>query len=107
MSRFSHPGTVLAVAMLVASCGSSGPKLIASSSVNGKVVKVFSTGDAPDTANTEQTNDTTKVTVGSHVIVIKSDGHVSVDGKETAYGPFKELDVTVGDAGKIEVKVVN
>ncbi len=95
------------LAILAASGAVAKPQLISSSSVNGKTVNVYAEGSGSQNADIEQNNDITILKIGSHTIIINPDGRVSVDGKETSYGPFKELDVTIGDGDKIEIKVAN
>jgi hypothetical protein len=55
----------------------------------------------------EQINDKATLKFGAHTILIAPDGRVSVDGKETSYGKFIELDVTIGDNDSIVIKVAN
>ncbi|WP_164076741.1 hypothetical protein, partial [Stenotrophomonas maltophilia] len=71
-----------------------GPTLISSSTVNGKTINVFASGNAPRNSDIEQTGATTRLKLGTRVVVINPDGRVSVDGVETAYGPFTEMSVT-------------
>jgi hypothetical protein len=92
------------VTIWAASCSAAGPQLIASTSVNGKTVKVFAVGGS-QSADINQTNDITTVKVGSHSIIIYPDGRVSVDGNVTPYGAFTEIDLTI-DGDKVEAKVV-
>ena len=98
---------LFALAILAASGAVAKPQLISSSSVNGKTVNVFADGNGSQNVDIEQNNDITILKIGSHTIIINPDGRVSVDGKEASYGPFKELDVTIGDGDKIEIKVEN
>ena len=102
----SSIGGLLALAVLTAGCAPSGPRLISSSSVNGRTIKVYASGSAAQNSDIEQNNDVTKLKLGTHVLVINADGRVSLDGKETAYGTFSELSVTIGDGDKVEVKVI-
>lgn len=98
---------LFALAILAASGAVAKSQLISSSSVNGKTVNVYAEGSGSQNADIEQNNDITILKIGPHTIIINPDGRVSVDGKETSYGPFKELNVTIGDGDKIEIKVAN
>lgn len=93
-------------AMALAACSPSGPQLIASTTVNGRTIKVFATGGASHSSGLAQSGGATRLTLGSREVVVHPDGRVSVDGVETAHGPFTELHVTVSGDGRIEVKVV-
>jgi hypothetical protein len=64
-------------------------------------------GNGSPSVNVQQINDNATLKIGAHTILVAPDGRVSVDGKETSYGIFKELDVTVGDRDTVEVKVAN
>ncbi len=97
---------LFALAILATSGAVAKPQLISSSSVNGKTVNVYAEGSGSQNADIEQNNDITILKIGPHTIIINPDGRVSVDGKETSYGLFSELDVTIGDGDKIEIKVV-
>jgi hypothetical protein len=98
---------LFALALFAASGAVAKPQLISSSSVNGKTVNVYAEGSGSRNADIEQNNDITILKIGPHTIIINPDGRVSVDGKETSYGPFKELNVTFGDGDKIEITVAN
>ena len=95
----------IAAAALAASCAPSGLSLVSSSTADGKTINVFSSQSGAQTVSTEQANGTTTITVGAHAIVVAGDGHVLVDGKERAYGAYRELDVTIADGGQIDVRV--
>lgn len=95
---------LLSSATLAAGSSPSDPQLIASTTVNGRTIKVFAVGS--HSADIDQTNDTTSVKVGSHTIIVYPDGRVSADGNVTSYGAFNELDVTI-DGDKIDIKVVH
>jgi hypothetical protein len=105
LSRRAAGAAILALALTALSCSKSGPQLIASSTVNGKTVKVFSDG-GPERVALERNGDTTRVTFGSHEIVINPDGSVSIDGTEKPYGKFTEIDITIGAGDKIDIKVI-
>jgi hypothetical protein len=98
---------LLVAGFLLAACSASGPKLISSTSVNGQTVKVFAVGGASPSVDISQIGDTTELKIGAHTIVIKSDGSVTVDGQSKSYGKFTELDVTIGDGDKVDIKVAN
>lgn len=98
---------LFALALFAASGAVAKPELISSSSVNGKTVNVYSEGSGSPSADIEQNNDVTTLKIGRHTIIINPDGRVSVDGKTTSYGPFKELNVTISSGDKIEIKVAN
>lgn len=95
-----------AAALLLAACSPSGPQLIASTTVNGRTIKVYATGSASRSSSVEQNGAVTRITVGNRRTVIDPDGRVSVDGTETAHGAFTELSVTFGDGDRVEVRVV-
>lgn len=97
---------VIALAAGLAACNPFGPTLISSSTVNGKKINVFASGSAPRNSDVEQNGTATRLKLGTRVVVVNLDGRVSVDGVETAYGPFTEINVTLGDNNTIEVKVV-
>ncbi|MGA2945124.1 MAG: TIR domain-containing protein [Xanthobacteraceae bacterium] len=82
-----------------------GPIEVASSSVNDRTIRVFAVGSGAPNAGISQINDEAQVTVGNRTIVIRPDGRVTLDGKTTAYGHFKELDVMIGHGDKIDIKV--
>lgn len=98
---------LFALALFAASGAVAKPQLISSSSVNGRTVNVYAEGSGSQNADIEQNNDITILKIGAHTIIINPDGRVSVDGKETSYGPFRELNVTVGSGDKIEITVAN
>ena len=84
-----------------------GPSEIASTTVNGRTIKVYATGSASRSSSIEQSGQTTRLTLGNNqVVIVNPDGRVSVNGTETAHGPFTELSITIGDGDRIEVKVV-
>jgi hypothetical protein len=83
------------------------PNLVSSTSANGRTIKVFVVGDGSPSVNIAQINDKATLKIGAHTILIAPDGRVSVDGKETSYGKFSELDVTIGADDSIVIKVAN
>ncbi|WP_439573660.1 hypothetical protein [Phreatobacter sp.] len=92
--------------LVLAGCSPSGPQQIASTSVNGRTIRVYATGSAARSSSVEQINALTRLTVGNRRVEINPDGRVSVDGVETAHGAFTELSVTFGDGGRVDVRVV-
>lgn len=105
LSRRGAAAALLA-ALALAACSPSGPQLIASTTVNGRTIKVFATGGASHSSGIAQSGGATRLTLGNRQVVVHPDGRVSVDGVETAHGPFTELHVTISGGGQIEVKVV-
>jgi predicted amidohydrolase len=102
---FGDPGSVRDAPIIVAQASS--PRLVSSSSTNGRTIKVFAVGNGSPSVDVEQINDKATLKFGAHTILIAPDGRVSVDGKETSYGKFIELDVTIGDNDSIVIKVAN
>lgn len=107
-SPLSRRSALVAIAatLALAACSPSGPQLIASTTVNGRTIKVYAAGSASRSSSIEQNGAATHVTVGNRRVVIHPDGRVSVDGTETAHGAFSELSVTFGDGERVEVRVV-
>ncbi len=98
---------LVGVALMLGACSPFGPSEIASTTVNGRTIRVYATGSASRSSGIEQNGQTTRLTLGNNqTVIINPDGRVSVNGVETAYGSFTELSVTVGDGGQVEVKVV-
>lgn len=83
------------------------PNLVSSTSSNGRTIKVFVVGDGSPSVNIAQINDKATLKIVAHTILVSPDGRVSVDGKETSYGKFSELDVTIGADDSIVIKVAN
>ena len=92
--------------LVLAGCSPSGPQQIASTTVNGRTIRVYATGSASRSSSVEQNNAVTRLTVGNRRVEINPDGRVSVDGVETAHGAFTELSVTFGDGGSVDVRVI-
>ncbi len=85
----------------------SNPRLVSSTSINGRTIKVLVVGNGSPSVNLQQRDDNATLKIGTHTILIAPDGRVSVDGKETSYGIFRELDVTIGDDDTVQIKVAN
>jgi hypothetical protein len=83
------------------------PKLVSSTSVNGRTIRVFVVGNCSPVVNVQQINDHAMLKVGTHTIAVSSDGRISVDGNENSYGQFHELDVTFGADDSVRINVTN
>jgi len=98
---------LIGAALALGACSPFGPSEIASTTVNGRTIRVFARGSASRSSSVEQSGQTTRLTLGNNqVVIVNPDGRVSVNGTETAHGPFTELSITIGDGDRIEVKVV-
>jgi hypothetical protein len=82
-------------------------KLVSSTSVNGRTIRVFVVGNGSPAVSVQQINDHAMLKVGTHTIAVSSDGRISVDGNENSYGQFHELDVTFGSDDSVQIKVTN